>query len=205
MRNPNVGQASGGLTKQLFFFLLLCRGYIVTFTKVLVIYHSWIHPSIILLHPCSPHSWNSLNRYHFSFYIHVHTVFALYSPSSTLSLYPAPPHTGTNHPPCSLNYKNQNDIFVCSKELYREFPCDISMYICIITQTGSFPLSPFYFTPLLMVISTGLNVLYSFLYRKYINYVHLLNVLLWCHLKSGFFPPWFSKFHLLHLLASSSG
>jgi hypothetical protein len=32
-----------------------------------------------------PHSWNSFNRYHFSFYIHVYTVFVLYSPSHALS------------------------------------------------------------------------------------------------------------------------
>jgi hypothetical protein len=33
--------------------------------------------------------------------------------------------------------------------------------------------SPFYLSPLLMVISTGLKVLYSFSYRKYFNHVHL--------------------------------
>jgi hypothetical protein len=38
--------------------------------------------SFILL---SPHSWNSFNRYHFSIYIHVYTVFAVYSPSFTIS------------------------------------------------------------------------------------------------------------------------
>jgi hypothetical protein len=35
-----------------------------------------------------PHSWNSFNRYHFSIYIHVYTVFAPYSPFHTLSLPP---------------------------------------------------------------------------------------------------------------------
>jgi hypothetical protein len=29
-----------------------------------------------------------------------------------------------------------------------------------------------------MVISAGLKILYSFLYRKYINHIHLVNVLL---------------------------
>jgi hypothetical protein len=38
--------------------------------------------------------------------------------------------------------------------------------------------SPFYLSPLLMEISTGLNILYSFLYRKCINYIHFLNFLL---------------------------
>jgi hypothetical protein len=37
------------------------------------------------------HSWNSFNRYHFSIYIHVYTVFVPYSPSHTLS--PPPPHS----------------------------------------------------------------------------------------------------------------
>jgi hypothetical protein len=34
-----------------YFWLLLYWGCIVTFAKVLTIYHSWIHPSIILLYP----------------------------------------------------------------------------------------------------------------------------------------------------------
>jgi hypothetical protein len=58
--------------------------------------------------------------------------------------------------------------------LYRKFPCDISIYICIITQIGSSPLFfSFYLSPFLMVISTGLKILNSFLYRKYINHIHL--------------------------------
>jgi hypothetical protein len=36
----------------------------------------------------SPHSWDSFNRYRFSNYIHVYTVFILYSPSCALSLLP---------------------------------------------------------------------------------------------------------------------
>jgi hypothetical protein len=42
-----------------FFFIFekfyCCTGYIVTFTKVLTMYRSWIHPSIIFLNPSSPH------------------------------------------------------------------------------------------------------------------------------------------------------
>jgi hypothetical protein len=49
-------------------------------------------PSIILLFPPSPHSWNSFNRSHSSIYIHVYTVFAPYSPSFTLSPPPLPSH-----------------------------------------------------------------------------------------------------------------
>jgi hypothetical protein len=36
----------------------------------------------------------------------------------------------------------------------------------------------FYLSPFLMVVSMDLKILYSFLYRKYINHIHLLNVLL---------------------------
>jgi hypothetical protein len=32
-------------------------------------------PSITLLYPPSPNSWNSFNRYHFCIYIHVYTLF----------------------------------------------------------------------------------------------------------------------------------
>jgi hypothetical protein len=32
--------------------------------------------------------------------------------------------------------KRKNDIFLWLKKLLGEFPCDISMYICIIVQTG---------------------------------------------------------------------
>jgi hypothetical protein len=47
------------------------------------IYHTWIHP---LHHSSSfPHSWDTFNRYNFSIYIHVYTVFTLYSPSHSLS------------------------------------------------------------------------------------------------------------------------
>jgi hypothetical protein len=38
--------------------------------------------------------------------------------------------------------------------------------------------SPFYLSPLLMLISTGLKFLCSFLYRKHINHIHLLSFLL---------------------------
>jgi hypothetical protein len=92
----------------LLFSLLNWVGYIVAFTNILTIcqiYHTSIQP----LHhsPLSlplHHSWNRFNKYHFSIYIHVCIVFALCSPSYTLS----PPPTGTNPlegpvlPSCSL-------------------------------------------------------------------------------------------------------
>jgi hypothetical protein len=53
---------------------------------------------------------------------------------------------------------------LCKIAIYRVFHCGISMYICIITGIGSSPL--FYLSSLLTEISTGLKILYSFLYRK---------------------------------------
>jgi hypothetical protein len=64
--------------------------------------------STILLHP-SPHSWNSFNRYHFSTYTHVYTVFALYSPSMPFP-HPLPPSLDKVLP---FFKRKKNDIFVC--------------------------------------------------------------------------------------------
>jgi hypothetical protein len=38
-----------------------------------------------------PHSWNSFSRYYFSIYKHVYIVFAIYSPSLSLSYHLLPP------------------------------------------------------------------------------------------------------------------
>jgi hypothetical protein len=73
-----------------FIILLLYWGYVVTFAKVLRIYHGWIHPlhhSTLSPHFHS-HSWNSFNRSHFSFFIHEYIIFSLHSLSYTVSLYP---------------------------------------------------------------------------------------------------------------------
>jgi hypothetical protein len=61
----------------LFIYFYCCWGYIVTFTKVVTIYHSWIHPTPIkFLYFPSLHSWNGkLNRCHFSIYIHEYIIF----------------------------------------------------------------------------------------------------------------------------------
>jgi hypothetical protein len=54
---------------------------------------------------------------------------------------------------------------------HRVFHCDISIYVCIIPRiVSSLCFSPFYFSHLTM-ISTGLSVPYSYLYRKYITIV----------------------------------
>jgi hypothetical protein len=96
------------------FLLLLLWGYTVTFIKMIVIYHTWIHPlsfSFILL-PCS---WNSFNRSHFSIFRHDYKISPPYSPSHTLSLY-LPPPTGANPqtgpvlPSCSTFLRR--DVFV---------------------------------------------------------------------------------------------
>jgi hypothetical protein len=78
-------------------------GYIVTFTKVLTIYHSWIYP--ICHSPLSPapHSWNSFNRSHFSFCTYGYIILLPYSPSSTLSFY-----SGRSHCLLSLDLSQAN-------------------------------------------------------------------------------------------------
>jgi hypothetical protein len=43
--------------------------------------------------------------------------------------------------------------------------------LCIITQIGSSTLSSFFLSPLFMVVSTGLKIIYSFFYREYINHI----------------------------------
>jgi hypothetical protein len=64
-----------------FFYYYCIEDYIVTFTKVLTIYHSLIHSlHQSPLSSLSPHSWNIFNRSHFSIFIHENTIFPPYSP-----------------------------------------------------------------------------------------------------------------------------
>jgi hypothetical protein len=158
--------------------LLYCR-YVVTFTKVLTMYQTSICPSVILLHPSSPIQWSHQDSF---FHCHtwvynISTVFTSY----TLS-YLLPPtnqynlQTGPDLLSCSQFLRFWH---FCSSYLYREFHYDISRYMCIVSQmVHPLHFSPFYLSPLLTVISTGLSVLYSFLYRKHITHVHLLSFLL---------------------------
>jgi hypothetical protein len=77
----------------------------------------------------------------------------------------------------TVNEKNQWH-FCCLRYLYREFPCDSFMFICIITWIGSYHVFffPLYLSrPLLVVISMRLKNLYSLLYRKNIKNTHFLN------------------------------
>jgi hypothetical protein len=129
--------------------------------------------------PPPPHSWNSstclkkkVSFFHFHTWLNISTNYPLIPFLYIL------PHTGTNPPDRTsfiFLFSVKTDIFVYLRWLYMGSHCDIFMYICIITQLGSFPLFfSFYLSPLLMVISAGLKILYSFLYRKYINHT-LLN------------------------------
>jgi hypothetical protein len=73
------------------YFLLLYWGYIVTFTKVLTIFHNWVNT----LHhsPLSwKYYWNTFYRSHFSIFIHNYIIFPWYSPYYMLSLYPLTSH-----------------------------------------------------------------------------------------------------------------
>jgi hypothetical protein len=113
----------------------------VTFTTVLTIYLSWIHP----LHLSPLFSLLPLleyfNRSHFPFHAWVQsisTTFTLLHPV-LMTFTRANPQTGAVLPTCSLFLKEKY-IFICLRWLYREFHCDISMYICIITWIGSSPL-----------------------------------------------------------------
>jgi hypothetical protein len=93
----NWAQEMKGTTLNFFkkiFLLSLYRGYIVTFTKVLTIYHSWIHLLQHFLSSLPPHFWNGLNRCHFSIFIHEYIIFLPYSPPPHFP-YSLPPPTGT--------------------------------------------------------------------------------------------------------------
>jgi hypothetical protein len=152
--------------------LLLCWEYIVTFTKVLTMYLTLIH-LITLLYPSS--SYNSFNRFHFSIFIHEYIIFLPYSAFYPLSSYPPTFHCC--QPPQDLFYLpvlcfRRKYNFLCLRYLDREFHCDISMYVCIVFELAhSLHFSSFYLSPLCDFNS--LKILYSFLYREYINHIHL--------------------------------
>jgi hypothetical protein len=89
--------------------LLLYWGKIVTFTKVLTLHHSWIHPllsfSFIPLPPFL--EWfQHILFFHFHTWIHnISTIFILLHPfliSSLLPLYQSPGRTGPGLYSCSL-------------------------------------------------------------------------------------------------------
>jgi hypothetical protein len=103
----------------------------------------------------------------------------------TLSPHPSPPLVTTPRqdlfcPPVLQFCKRKNKWHFCLFKIAMQvFPCYMSVYTCIITWIGSsLYFSPFCLSRLLMDISTDLNILYSFLYRKYINHAHFNFLLL---------------------------
>jgi hypothetical protein len=78
-------------------FFIVVLGYIVAFTKDLTICHisyfNSLPPSFSFISPYL-HSNNSFNRYHFSIYIHVYTIFCtiftLLPPFTAISPLPLP-------------------------------------------------------------------------------------------------------------------
>jgi hypothetical protein len=124
------------ILKRHIFYYCAGWGYIVAFSEILTIYHiyhTWIH----LLHhsplSLSTHAWDSFNRFHFSMYIHMYTVFAPYSP----------------HPPLSHWYQLSRQDQFCPPVLWfcKKIKVtflfkiaergDVFMYICIATWIGS--------------------------------------------------------------------
>jgi hypothetical protein len=79
-KEKNIFYCAGGTFWQLQKFLQCIRYIILEFTP------STISP----LSALPPYSWNSFIRHNFSINMHVHTVFAPYSPSFTISLPPPP-------------------------------------------------------------------------------------------------------------------
>jgi hypothetical protein len=144
---------------------LLCWRYIVTFTKVLTIYHSWwpLHHS---LSSPLPHSWNSFKRSQFSIFIDEYIIFLPYSPSYTLPLYPPPP-TCTKPPGKDLFYLSVLHFFshFCLFEIaiqgvslwhFHIYICVyIYIYICIYHN-------PKWFIPSIFLLSTLIPFLWWF-------------------------------------------
>jgi hypothetical protein len=95
--------------------------------------HSEIHPLHHSPSSLLPHSWDNFNTFHFSIFIHVSTVFVPYSTSHTLCLHP--PHSHWYQLPRQDMFCLLFSIFVCLRSLHREFPCDISIYVCVILNS----------------------------------------------------------------------
>jgi hypothetical protein len=125
-----------------FLFIVLLDGSIMEFTKVLIlyqIYYNWIHP---LYH--SPLSLTPIlgifsTGLIFPFTYKWHSICTTFTlphtfPTSTLHIGTNLPHKTGSALLFAIFVKKKINIFVSLRKLQKEFPCDISMYICIITQ-----------------------------------------------------------------------
>jgi hypothetical protein len=126
----------------------------VTVIKVLIIYHSWIHPLHHSTLSSLPHSWNSFNMSHFSIFIHEYIIFHHIHPPTPfpyvlpLPLVPTPRQDLFCLPVLCFGKKRKHTHLF----LYKEFLFDIFMYLCITTQIGS---SPLFFSSAPLIPSYG--------------------------------------------------
>jgi hypothetical protein len=151
----------------MFLKLLLYWGYIVTFTEVLTICLSLIHP--LNRSPLSllPHFWNSFSRSHFFIFLCDTSYFHCIHPLHPFICSPPTPLVPTLQVgPVSLS---------CSPFLKKKK--NPTMYVLYPELVHPLYFFSFYLRPLLMVISTRLKIPYSSLYRKYISHIHLLKFL----------------------------
>jgi hypothetical protein len=120
-----------------------------------------------------PHSWNSFNRSHFSIFIHgciiFHHIYPLLLP---LPLLPTPiPRQELFYLPL-LHFWKKDILFKIAMQGISLWHFHVCMYYNPIGSSP--PFFSFYLSrrSLLMVISTGLKILYSFLCRKCISHSH---------------------------------
>jgi hypothetical protein len=106
-------------------------------------------------------------------HIHPMTSFPCILPLLIPFLYTHPPSQDLFGLPVLVFVKKMTFLFV--EDSY--IGCFIVIFLCIYVLSPELvhPLyfSSFYLNSFLMVISTGLKILYSFLYREYINHIHL--------------------------------
>jgi hypothetical protein len=96
----------------IFFFIVVLGGSTLWNSQKFLQYIKYlilvVTSSTNLFYPSYSLFWNSFNRYHFSIYIHMYTVYMLYSPSHTL--FP---------PPLSLNgYQSPRQDLFCPPVLW---------------------------------------------------------------------------------------
>jgi hypothetical protein len=170
------------------FILLLCWGYIVAFTKIFTIYHTWIHPlhnsplsppplilGIVLTGLIFPFTFMCTQHLHL---IHPPIPFPT---SSALPLVPIP-QTG---PVLLSGFVKEKKWHFCFFKIAIQavslWHFYVYMYynLFISWLVHLFYFSSFCLSLFLMVISTGLKILYSFLYREYINHIHLYFSHMW--------------------------